>query len=993
MWDVVSGVFTEKQKAKIKKGDEKMSKGFTGFIAKALVLALVIVLVLPMGVFASNGKVQVKGTDAVTMGGFEPEIHLKGFNLKDKDKEEIPFGLKKRYRMGEVGPYLVVMDGPIQRPVSAEMAKLGAILVEYIPDFSFLVLMTPEIANLVEQLPFVVDVMVYEPAFKINPSLKDEEGKIKGFGEVAVKIVTFDDAAVLDNEIKNAQAVKFTAKNTDKKQTVVKMDRSQLAKFAYMNSVKYIEEIPEYVLMNDIAKGYMEVDDLWTLGYEGSDQVVGICDTGLDTGVNNSSMHLDFQGRIDAIYALGRSTADDPHGHGTHVAGSVLGDGARSSGQIKGMAPEAHVVFQSVLDSGGGLGGLPYDLYDLFEQSWNAGARIHTNSWGAAVNGDYNTDARSVDEFVWDNDMIILFAAGNEGSGSQTISSPGTAKNAITVGASENYRPSEGSYADDPTDIAVFSSRGPCEDGRIKPDIVAPGTWILSTRSSRAPDSSFWDTYNSYYAYMGGTSMATPLTAGAVAVARDYMQNEWGHTPSPAMMKAALINGGTDLGYGFPSNSQGWGRVNLMDSLDSKEYEYEDENYNLSTGGSRTYTYNVDSTYTPLKVTLVWTDYPGSTSASKALVNDLDLVVTAPNGTVYYGNDFTNPYNSTVDRTNNVENVFIDTPMVGSYTVQVSGYNVPNGPQPFALFSSADFGTGGSSDVIDPTVSLTAPSSGATVSGTITVSATASDNVGVTRVDFYAGSTLIGNDTTSPYSISWDTTTIANGTYSVYARAYDAAGNFGTSNSATVTVNNQISTTTATTHFLGYVSKSGTANEYFYIDVTSPGEINLTLDWASSADLDMFLYNPSGSEVARAYTLNNPETISYTASTTGRYEIRVNAYSSSANYTLTAQYPINPSLTGYETHTDYVSSSGTSYNNYYIDVTDTGYINVYLTWATSADLDIFLYNPSGVEVDRAYTTSEPESVYYNALTTGTYRVVIDAYSGSATYDVEITFPK
>ncbi len=142
------------------------------------------------------------------------------------------------------------------------------------------------------------------------------------------------------------------------------------------------------MFVNDVAKGYMDVDDLWNLGYDGSGQIVGICDTGFDTGVNDSTMHLDFQGRIDAIYALGRSTADDPHGHGTHVAGSVLGDGARSNGQIKGMAPAAHIVFQSVLDSQGGLGGLPTDLNTLFAQAWTAGARIHTNSWGAAVNGD-----------------------------------------------------------------------------------------------------------------------------------------------------------------------------------------------------------------------------------------------------------------------------------------------------------------------------------------------------------------------------------------------------------------------------------------------------------------------------------------------------------------------------------------------------------------------------------------------------------------------------
>ena len=185
----------------------------------------------------------------------------------------------------------------------------------------------------------------------------------------------------------------------------------------------------------------------------------------------------------------------------------------------------------------------------------------------------------------------------------------------------------------------------------MKPDICAPGTWILSTRSSKAPDANFWGTYNTYYSFNGGTSMATPLTSGAVAVARQYIQSNWLITPTPALLKAILINGAVNMGtYGIPSKDQGWGRVSL-----------------------------------------VWSDYPGTVGAAKALVNDLDIVVTSPTGKVFNGNDFTSPYNDTTDRLNNVENVFIGTPEVGTYTITVKGYNVPNGPQPFALFTTGYF--------------------------------------------------------------------------------------------------------------------------------------------------------------------------------------------------------------------------------------------------------------------------------------------------------------
>lgn len=969
-----------------------MRRKFTRFMSLFLVVSMMLFMVFPTAVFAKPDKKEVVN------GKIDSVVHLKGHELKAKQQKNLPYGLSKKYMKEEVGPYIIMFAGPIEEPMKQQVEKEGATLVEYIPDFAFLATMTPEVAVNVAALSFVVDVQVYEPAYKINPSLVDEKGNIKGYGDVVVRITTFGEpTTLLDNEVKNAHAKQL---EKGKNHITVKMDKTQIAKFAYLNNVKSIEEKPEYTLLNDVAKGIMDVDDVWSLGsFDGTGQVVGICDTGLDTGVNNSTMHLDFQGRIDAIYALGRSTADDTHGHGTHVAGSVLGSGARSNGQIKGMAPNARLVFQSVLDSSGGLGGLPNDLNTLFTQAWNAGARIHTNSWGAASNGDYNIDAQQVDQYVWNNDMIVLFAAGNEGTDANwtkvlynTIGTPASAKNCITVGASENLRTDKGTYANNANEIVIFSSRGWTEDGRVKPDVVAPGSWILSAKSSKAPDSSFWGTYNTYYAYMGGTSMATPLTAGAVAVARQYMQNQWGITPSPALMKAAIINGATDMGMGVPSKDQGWGRVSLINSLAAKEYKYDDESTSLSTNGTKSYSYAVESANTPLRLSLVWTDYPGSTTASKALVNDLDLTVTAPDGTVYYGNDFTSPYNTSYDRLNNVENVWIATPQVGTYTIQVKGYNVPNGPQPYALFASGNFGTATGGDTTAPTCSLTAPAAG-TVSGTVTVSANASDNVGVSRVDFYAGSTLIGTDTTSPYSISWNTTTVANGSYNLTAKAFDAAGNVATSSPVAVTVSNTSSASTITERFTGSVSSSGTASTYFYLDVTDPGTVSLNLSWSATADLDMYLYNPSGTEVARAYTTSNPENISYNATTTGRYKVKVTAYSGSTSFLLSATHNINTSATGRAVLTDTVDKAGTSYKQYSLTAGSTsGTINIELSWTGTADLDVYLYNASGTEVAKSYTTRNPESISYIVPATGNYTIKVVAYSGSATYDLKVTWP-
>jgi subtilisin family serine protease len=533
--------------------------------------------------------------------------------------------------------------------------------------------------------------------------------------------------------------------HSDSLQVALVQDGNDLRDLAKLAEVAAIEEIQLPHPLDRMARQVLRLEQPGnaTVGLEGEGQILGIADTGLDDG------HPDFSGRIVGTRTWGRpGDHSDPEGHGTHVVGCAAGDGSASNGEVRGAAPKVKLFFQSILDANGMLGGLPTDLSQLFDEAYQNGVRIHNNSWGAFGFAKYSATSRDVDRYVLAHpDMLIVIAAGNDSmavprvKGAKTsakrgfvdwpsMADPANAKNALTVGASRNSR-SKGGYAaltwaDAWTDrypappigkqrvsgdaecLAAFSARGPSDSTRIKPDVVAPGTDIAATRSSRAPLFKFWGAYpnNPHYAFMGGTSMAAPYAAGCAALVREfYQKREKWESPSAALLKATLVNGTARMTggdaiaplEGEPNFHQGFGRIDMATTIPNPMNPglklvfadtWNDPQRLLQASGKRQRFQIEAGNKLPLRICLVWTDTIG-----RGLQHRLMLLADNAAGRKFVGNSTAaatvNIAGMVEDPNNNVQVIRISKPECGLYTIAVTAIDIQT-PQAIALVITGD---------------------------------------------------------------------------------------------------------------------------------------------------------------------------------------------------------------------------------------------------------------------------------------------------------------
>jgi fibronectin type 3 domain-containing protein/subtilisin-like proprotein convertase family protein len=647
--------------------------------------------------------------------------------------------------------FLLQLAGPVKTGSWQEaIESTGLRIVNYVPDFTFLVWGTPQQVAAALRLttsfgvPLVAHVERETSQQRLEPELRDfllggslPEWTAKAAGgALRVRIFSYSEPPCeeLGNYLRLADP---QAKlETDGPfqyylATLAPEDIDYLVKMT--PEVRHVEMEKPKTLHNNIAARttVCNVETEWTAGWTGTGVIVDHNDSGVDTG------HADFPSTAIQATSGPMGTSSSDNTHGTHTAGSVLGRGLASSSPtnstlcgtesspgalstVRGMAYGAKLATNNIFDSGGISG-------DAAMMQWGVqqGAVVSTNSWGYTTrtggpDTTYDSHAIAMDTAVRDADsgtagnqqLAICFSAGNSGPNSSTVGSPGLGKNVLTVGASENDRCGSWvpSYQAGPNinTVASFSSRGPSQ-GRIKPDVCTPGTDVLSVQSRQATSSGLsWDQSwtGSNYALDAGTSMACPLTAGMLADFFQFYKTTFGSTPSPALGKAAMINGAVDMLGSYPNNNQGWGRTNLRNTIEGPtggtvKFLDQTDTTPVGTGGQYSTTFGVTASTVPLKITLAWTDPPGAASCSSCLINNLDLDVADPSGTHYHGNQFTGSWsntNASWDTANNVENVFIQSPATGCWTITVKGTSVPTippgvtGGQDFAIVYSGAVG-------------------------------------------------------------------------------------------------------------------------------------------------------------------------------------------------------------------------------------------------------------------------------------------------------------
>lgn len=574
---------------------------------------------------------------------------------------------------------LLLLNTRLDESLKAQLEAQGVELFAFYPHTAYQVRIPVQSLTQLAALPQVRWIGQPTNTQKMTPELTARLSKGVGTKPISLFLSLFGNDP--NNQIRQAiegAGAKINLYDPSVRLLQADADPATLGRLLEMDAVLHVEEVPILHTLNERSMSSIDVDWLWGSWDPAPSTTpvhLGLTDSG--SYVYHEDFTNVFGGSIGYSLISGENWYDDLDHHGTHVSGTMMGEGfggagvGVEAGRYRGIAAEltSHgdpfnhpdfVVAQVFDKNGSSEGNSMYQGLQAMNGEFSTPAvQLFNLSGGGGGSGQNGTDSLSIKtDALFQNNILPVIAAGNSGSGSSTILYPGAAKGALTVGAV---------YSDDFSGVATdnvtgFSSRGPTGDGRVKPDVCAPGAYIDSTLAG---------TYNSYTYGWAGTSMATPHVTGmAAGFIGQYGFPAWA---TKTTLLASAINVGQSI------YAQGEGKIDAMLA-----------HYNLdggwstwwwSNGGTGSLNYvdfTLGSAVANLKVVMTYPDVPPAQGASIALVNDLDLYLQ----TDAFGGSLTTDrgYNwvsqSSVDP---VEVINVPNAPAGHYRIKVYTYNQASG--------------------------------------------------------------------------------------------------------------------------------------------------------------------------------------------------------------------------------------------------------------------------------------------------------------------------
>jgi len=783
------------------------------------------------------------------------EIHLRSRVITE---DTVSIDMEKIPHMGAYRRHIIIQLRDV--PTHDERTVLGNEGVELLPGGylhtnAWFAVSEPENLPNIATLPNVLWMGMIEPMDRLSPQLygflegkgsdmewTDESGNIHLYLEFFSDIGKEDAFDLLEDRFFSIRHGPWDPVLNGCPVTLDERDHSTLSRLIREDMIQWIEPDPlplgsEEEL--DYSRAEVAVPPLFQAPYN-------LSGNGIPVMIYDSSSvretHLGLSGRVHLVDPKGTSSEwDRPpenHTHATAVAGVLAGDGTPVMGRdLSGMAPEAELYSYWKVSFNTSEGNSAFD--DAINER---NVYISHNSWGISTHGggpacvdpqfteddgfaDYSSKSRwfdrvaagSLNEVNNNRFPLIVFSSGNSRNDNEggtdplhadfvnfgTVNVPKTAKNVLVVGATyddDGDPDTIGTHGHpDHTELYAGSNWGPCDDGRLKPELMAPGGTYSNfpgpggDDNINTTDGVADDAYKGYLA----TSMAAPHVSGIAALLVEHYVVTHGRDPASSTLKALLIQGARDIvnicssgthldGYVGPDYMTGYGQVRadgpvelISNHTETSPLIREEE---MAHDQEMEYTIRVKDPSKGIKVTLAWNDMEAGTpnDGGKELINDLDLILVDPTGTLHYpfsldpSNPLSKARTNSSDRLNNLEQAAVANPLPGWWTVRVSGYSVPTGPQPFSLVS--DFPMRSEEP---PTVRVISPNGGEVLNGTVPIRWSAADpNEDTLTINIScnngSGWVAIADSLTNTGTYHWNTTEFDDGAfYSIYIEALD----------------------------------------------------------------------------------------------------------------------------------------------------------------------------------------------------------------------------